>query len=57
MWQNQKILLDWILAKVQFLKEMNKPVKSNKILKSLLVMVNKQNKPSLVSQNYRLKNK
>jgi hypothetical protein len=57
MWQNQKILLDWILAKVQFLKEMNRPVKSNKILKSLLVMVNKQNKPSLVSQNYRLKNK
>jgi hypothetical protein len=28
---NLKILLDWKLAKVQFPKEMNKPVKNNKI--------------------------
>jgi len=57
MWENQKILLDEIFEKAQFLKEMNKPVKSNKILKNLLDMENIQNKLSLESQNYRLKNK
>lgn len=36
---------------------MNKPVKSNKILKNLLDMENIQNKLSLESLNYRLKNK
>jgi len=57
MWENQKILLDEIFEKAQFLKEMNKPVKSNKILKNLLDMENIQNKLSLESLNYRLKNK
>ena len=57
MWENQKILLDEIFEKAQFLKEMNKPVKSNKILKNLLDMENIQNKLSLEILNYRLKNK